>query len=151
MESLFAACCVENQDLNRREQKYYTKFVNQMIKDYDPTSDEHERNLARFYTLVFGEAPDLTVKNEYGVTMVDEKWKDLGFQGKNPRTDFRGGGHLSLLCLIYMRENYRAEFERLTTATKEQQELMWLTAISSINLTHSLAIYLHMHEGEVAP
>jgi hypothetical protein len=28
---------------------------------------------------------------------------------------------------------------------------MWLTAISSINLTHSLMIYLHMNKGEVAP
>ena len=91
-----------------------------MVKDFDPKSEEHEKNLARFYKLSFGYAPDLNVKNDSGLTMVEEKWKDLGFQGKNPRTDFRGGGHLSLLCLIYMRENYRAEFERLTTATKEQ-------------------------------
>jgi len=28
---------------------------------------------------------------------------------------------------------------------------MWLTAISSINFTHSLIIYLHMNERDVAP
>lgn len=42
--------------------------------------------------------------------MVCDKWKDIGFQGKDPRTDFRGGGHLSLLCLLYLVENYRADF-----------------------------------------
>ena len=28
---------------------------------------------------------------------------------------------------------------------------MWLTAISSINVTHSLMIYLHMNQGNLAP
>lgn len=28
---------------------------------------------------------------------------------------------------------------------------MWLTAISSINLTHSLVIYLYMNDGDVSP
>jgi hypothetical protein len=51
--------------------------------------------------------------------MVCEEWKDIGFQGKNPRTDFRGGGHLSLLCLLYMIDNYPNEFEELAKCTKD--------------------------------
>jgi hypothetical protein len=30
-----------------------------------------------------------------------EEWKNFGFQGINPRTDFRGGGHLSLEAILY--------------------------------------------------
>ena len=83
--------------------------------------------------------------------MINDKWKDIGFQGRNPRTDFRGGGHLSLLCLIYMIENYPIEFENLTNCIKNEENLIWLTAITSINMTHSLIIYFYMNKGEVSP
>jgi hypothetical protein len=43
--------------------------------------------------------------------MISDKWKDIGFQGKDPRTDFRGGGHLSLLGLLYVVDNYPSEWE----------------------------------------
>ena len=80
--------------------------------------------------------------------MIDEKWKDLGFQSKNPRTDFRGGGHLSLMCLMYFYDYYPREFEELASVTRDRQEVMWLTAISSINITHGLVIYLYLNDGE---
>jgi len=31
-----------------------------------------------------------------------EKWKDMGWQGINPATDFRGGGLISLQNLLFM-------------------------------------------------
>lgn len=83
--------------------------------------------------------------------MIDDCWKDIGFQGKDPRTDFRGGGHLSLLCLIYFLKHYQEEWDELVKVTKEDQELMWLTAVSSINITHTLVIYFYMNKGDVAP
>lgn len=83
--------------------------------------------------------------------MTDDKWKDIGFQGKNPRTDFRGGGNLGLLALLYMVDNYRAEFDTLAKCTKEDENVMWLTAITSINVTHSIVIYLHLNSDAVAP
>lgn len=58
---------------------------------------------------------------------------------------------MSLMCLIYFADNYPNEWEQLVRCTKEEEALMWLTAISSINLTHSLMIYLYMNQGEVAP
>jgi len=51
---------------------------------------------------------------------LNDLWKDIGFQQKNPRTDFRGGGHLSLLCLIYMSQNYPREFNEMIKVTKEK-------------------------------
>lgn len=32
---------------------------------------------------------------------VSEQWKDLGFQGNDPATDFRGMGLFGLSCLQY--------------------------------------------------
>jgi ELMO/CED-12 family len=42
-----------------------------------------------------------------------ERWKDAGFQGSNPASDFRGGGIYSLRNLIYMSKNHRETFRRL--------------------------------------
>jgi len=44
-ERVFGACCAANQDLNRREVKYYNKFVNKMINEYDHDNPDHEANL----------------------------------------------------------------------------------------------------------
>eukprot|EP00474_Spongospora_subterranea_P009843 CRZ10301.1 hypothetical protein [Spongospora subterranea] len=32
-------------------------------------------------------------------------WKDIGFQGKDPQTDFRGTGYLGLRCVVYWAES----------------------------------------------
>ena len=77
--------------------------------------------------------------------MISERWKDIGFQANNARTDFRGSGHLGLICLLYFVDNYRDEFEILAKCTKDEENLMWHTALTSINMTHSLLIYLHMN------
>lgn len=58
---VFGSCCAISNDLNKRELKYYNKFVSQMIQDYNPSNSEHEDNLRAFYKLVFGTDPDLTV------------------------------------------------------------------------------------------
>jgi hypothetical protein len=50
-----------------------------------------------------------------------------------------------------MIENYPIEFENLANSTKNEENLMWLTAITSINMTHSLIIYFYMNTGEVSP
>ena len=42
-----------------------------------------------------------------------------------------------------MAENYRDEFDRMEKCTKDQEHLMWMTAISSINMTHCCIIYFH--------
>lgn len=122
-----------------------------MIGPYSSDNEEHEYNLQQLYHKAFREVPNLDEKNDQGLTMISEKWKDIGFQAKNPRTDFRGAGNLGLLALLYMVDNYPEEFDALAKCTKEQEDLMWLTAITSINVTHSLLIYLHMNTEVVAP
>lgn len=151
-EQLFGCCCgARNQDLNKREAKYWRKFKESMIKEYDQKNVDHEYNLKHLWLKAFKGEEMENDENGFNTTMVNNRWKDIGFQGKNPRTDFRGGGHLSLLSLIYFVENYPAEFDELAKCTKDQEELMWLTAISSINITHNIVIYLYLNEGEVAP
>lgn len=45
IESAFGSCCAVNNDLNRRENKYYTKFKTSMIQAFDSNNAQHEYNL----------------------------------------------------------------------------------------------------------
>ena len=50
-----------------------------------------------------------------------------------------------------MIDNYPEEWETLCKYTKEKENLMWMTAISSINITHGLVVYFYMNTYDVAP
>ena len=102
------------------------------------------------YKKAFSGVEEESHDNSENLPLVNDLWKDIGFQGKNPRTDFRGGGHLSLLCLVYLIDFYSSEFKEMAECTKNEESLMWLTAISSINVTHNLIVYLYLNDGEVA-
>ena len=39
-------------------------------------------------------------------SLISEKWTDIGFQGKDPSTDFRGMGLLSLENLVFLATVY---------------------------------------------
>ena len=38
---------------------------------------------------------------------VSKEWQEVGFQGNNPATDFRGMGMLGLQCLVYFSEQHQ--------------------------------------------
>ncbi|PHT70168.1 hypothetical protein T459_25272 [Capsicum annuum] len=38
--------------------------------------------------------------------LISEQWKEMGWQGKDPSTDFRGGGFISLENLLYFARNF---------------------------------------------
>jgi len=80
------------------------------------------------YILLFGEEETLPER------LLSEKWQSIGFQSKNPRTDFRGGGILSLLCLRYLIQVYPDTFRDL----RAMDSNTFFLAISSINVTVSL-------------
>ena len=86
------------------EQRYYYQaerletFNKLRLIPYDKTNKEHEDLLLRLWKAVF---PDQELKSR-----VSEQWKQMGFQGTDPATDFRGMGLLGLFNLIYIAETH---------------------------------------------
>ncbi|EGG16448.1 ankyrin repeat-containing protein [Cavenderia fasciculata] len=72
-----------------------------MYSKEDPT---HEKLLERLWELMF---PCEVFKP------VDERWKLIGFQGKDPSTDFRGMGIAGLKHLLYFAEYHTDTFKHL--------------------------------------
>ena len=81
--------------------------------------------------------------------MRTSEWTSIGFQSANPRTDFRGGGILSLCNLVFFAENSQKYMQEMMAHYKQRED--FFIAIASINLTSYLTSYLYMSNAEMVP
>ena len=96
---------------------------------YDGASPLHEHLLDQLWTRTY---PDVRLDARVG-----EQWKDLGFQGTDPATDFRGGGLLSLIVLLYISDQDRAFVHKVTGEAHHvtRPDSWYPYAVASINFT----------------
>jgi len=75
------------------------------------------------------------------------RWSDdLGFQGKTPWTDFRGGGLLALRCLLYMAERHTEKAHQLAERAKFSNSAAWYPfSAVGITICQMLAVHLRLH------
>lgn len=90
---------------------------------YDASNLVHEQQLMELWRRAF---PDEPLEQR-----VTKQWGKLGFQGKDPATDFRGAGIYSLTNLLHLSERYQRFFGSLVASS-------FPFAITSINLTNVL-------------
>ncbi|KAG5538751.1 hypothetical protein RHGRI_019341 [Rhododendron griersonianum] len=71
--------------------------------------------------------------------LVSEQWKAMGWQGKDPSTDFRGGGFISLENLLYFGRNFPRSFQDLLLK-QDGDRAMWEYpfAVAGVNITFML-------------
>ncbi|XP_052177215.1 uncharacterized protein LOC127791397 isoform X2 [Diospyros lotus] len=72
---------------------------------FDETRADHQEALKELWCAAF---PNIALTG-----LVSEQWKDMGWQGPNPSTDFRGCGFISLENLLFFAKNYPDSFHRL--------------------------------------
>ena len=92
------------------------------------------------YLTVFGEE-----SGHVPESLLTNDWKEIGFQNKNPRIDFRGGGVLSLHCLRYFIRQYPELFKQMLQCGSEY----FFISLTSINISHFLIIYLYMNKDKI--
>ncbi|KAG7010691.1 ELMO domain-containing protein B, partial [Cucurbita argyrosperma subsp. argyrosperma] len=87
--------------------------------------------------------PDVELKG-----LISEQWKEMGWQGANPSTDFRGCGFISLENLLFFSRTFPASFRRLlwkeggNRATWE-----YPFAVAGINISYMLIQMLDLKSG----
>ncbi|URE26158.1 ELMO/CED-12 family, partial [Musa troglodytarum] len=68
-----------------------------------------------------------------------ESWKEMGWQGCDPSTDFRGGGYISLENLIFFAKNYPNSFQTLLHKTEgSRADWEYPFAIAGVNISFML-------------
>lgn len=93
---------------------------------FSSDNPEHEAMLLKLWDMLMP-----TVKLESRIT---KQWGDIGFQGDDPKTDFRGMGLLGLINLLFFSENYTEE-ARQVLSHANHPKLGYSYAIVGINLT----------------
>jgi len=80
-----------------RQIKGYSKLCDHVetrrLIPYDSNNDEHEKKLLKLWELM---KPDEPLNSRRS-----NQWQDIGFQGDDPATDFRGMGVLGLEQLVF--------------------------------------------------
>ena len=108
---------------------------------YDSSKTEHVDTLRRLWESAFGkrEKPPSDMKSE--------RWKEMGWQGTSPETDFRAGGYLSLQNLLWLAQNDKKLFDELRTKSRgTRSDFEYPFAVAGVNLTFNLVELLEVKE-----
>lgn len=100
---------------------------------YDCEDAEHERKLLSLWAMLMGAEEKLSQR-------ISNQWQDIGFQGDDPKTDFRGMGLLGLENLIFFAREYNGTARHLLSHSHHPTH-GYFFAIVGINLT-SMAYHL---------
>ncbi|KAK7854536.1 elmo domain-containing protein a [Quercus suber] len=98
---------------------------------FDETRPDHQEALRALWHAAF---PNIALNG-----LISEQWKEMGWQGPNPSTDFRGCGFISLENLLFFSRTYPASFHRLLfkqEGTRADWEYPF--AVAGINVTFML-------------
>ncbi|KAB1223102.1 ELMO domain-containing protein A [Morella rubra] len=82
-------------------------------------------------------------------SLKSDLWKEMGWQGPDPSTDFRGGGFISLENLIFFAQKYQESFQRLLHKQDGiRAEWEYPFAVAGINISFMLAQMLDLQSGK---
>lgn len=98
---------------------------------FDGTRLDHQEALKGLWKAAF---PDIELRG-----LKSEQWKDMGWQGSDPTTDFRGGGFVSLENLLFFAQMFPKSFHRLLFK-QEGKRATWEYpfAVAGINVSFML-------------
>ncbi|XP_024031145.1 ELMO domain-containing protein A isoform X1 [Morus notabilis] len=107
---------------------------------FDGSCLEHQGALKQLWRLAY---PDRELPSLKSVL-----WKEMGWQGTDPSTDFRGGGFISLENLIFFAQKYPESFQRLLHKQDgNRAEWEYPFAVAGINISFMLAQMLDLQSG----
>ncbi|KAI3728766.1 hypothetical protein L6452_17408 [Arctium lappa] len=116
----------------------YQRLRDRMNVPYDETCIEHQKALVELWNLAY---PNVTLQG-----LISDQWKEMGWQGANPSTDFRGCGFLSLENLLFFAKTFPTPFRRLLLkqrGTRAQWEYPF--AVAGINVSFMLTQMLELY------
>ncbi|CAN1145908.1 ELMO domain-containing protein A [Linum perenne] len=117
-------------DLTPAQEECLQRLQSRIDVAYDSTVSEHQEALRALWNAAFPE--------EELCGLISEQWKEMGWQGKDPSTDFRGGGFISLENLLFFARNF-----------PEGERSVWEYpfAVAGVNITFMLIQMLDLEAG----
>ncbi|KAM1108985.1 hypothetical protein PS2_008447 [Malus domestica] len=118
------------------------RYLRQRLQvPFDGSRMEHQDALLELWRLAY---PDTELP-----PLQSDLWEQMGWQGSDPSTDFRGGGFISLENLIFFARQYPESFQRLLhkqDGTRAEWEYPF--AVAGINISFVLAQMLDLQSAK---
>ncbi|KAJ0096129.1 hypothetical protein Patl1_16930 [Pistacia atlantica] len=94
------------EDLFENFQEERLKRLKHRMKVYfDASRPDHQEALRALWYATY---PDQELHG-----LISDQWKEMGWQGRDPSTDFRGAGFISLENLLFFAKTFSTSFQRL--------------------------------------
>lgn len=108
---------------------------------FDGSSWEHQDALMQLWRLAYPGRQLPPLKSDL--------WKEMGWQGSDPSTDFRGGGYISMENLIFFAKTYPEAFQSLLHKSEgKRAEWEYPFAVAGINISFMLIQMLDLQSGK---
>ncbi|KAG0455247.1 hypothetical protein HPP92_024223 [Vanilla planifolia] len=115
-------------NLTPAQAKRLKRLKHRMDIYFDPCSLEHQEALRALW--------NATYPNQELHGLISEQWKLMGWQGKDPSTDFRGAGFISLENLLFFAKTFSASFQRLLNKQGGKRAAWeYPFAVAGVNIT----------------
>ncbi|RZB75318.1 ELMO domain-containing protein A isoform F [Glycine soja] len=113
------------------EEERLQRLQERLQVPYDETRPDHQESLRALWHCSF---PNVSLEG-----LISDQWKDMGWQGPNPSTDFRGCGFISLENLLFFARKYPESFHKLLLK-KDGKRATWEYpfAVAGINISFML-------------
>ncbi|GAB4861989.1 hypothetical protein Ancab_037243 [Ancistrocladus abbreviatus] len=118
-------------DLTSAQEECLLRLQSRIDVAYDSSNPDHQEALRALWKAAF--------PTEELSGLISVQWKEMGWQGKDPSTDFRGGGFISLENLLFLARNFPKAFQDLLRK-QEGDRAMWEYpfAVAGVNITFML-------------
>ncbi|PWZ39593.1 ELMO domain-containing protein A [Zea mays] len=128
-------------DLSPIQEECLHRLQNRIEVQYDGSNLEHQKALVALWHASF---PGTEL-----LGLVSDQWKEMGWQGKDPSTDFRGGGFISLENLLYFSKKYPKSFHELLRKQNGDRALWeYPFAVAGVNITFMLIQMLDLQAAK---
>ncbi|XP_010522617.1 PREDICTED: ELMO domain-containing protein A isoform X2 [Tarenaya hassleriana] len=120
------------------QEQRFQRLQDRILVPFDETRLDHQEALRSLWRISF---PSVALTG-----LVSEQWKDMGWQGPNPSTDFRGCGFVSLENLLFFARTYPVSFRRLLLKQRgDRAKWEYPFAVAGINISFMLIQMLDLH------
>lgn len=114
--------------LTPQQEERLKRLKNRMKLNYDGSRPDHQEALRALWCAAY------PCKELVG--LISDQWKEMGWQGRDPSTDFRGAGFISLENLLFFAKTFPMSFQRLMKKQGGKQAAWeYPFAVAGVNIT----------------
>ncbi|XP_031125429.1 ELMO domain-containing protein A isoform X1 [Ipomoea triloba] len=116
-------------NLTPQQEERLRRLQHRMKVCFDASKQEHQEALRALWHATY---PDQELHG-----LISDQWKEMGWQGRDPSTDFsRGAGFISLENLLFFAKTFPASFQRLLKKQGGKRSAWeYPFAVAGVNIT----------------